>query len=113
MAVVQRLAVRELGVAPIGLPLGGGAHHDGHRLAGGIHEAAPACMVSTVRDATRSVKHREEQRSSQPRPTVTFGAGSTGALSRVKLRARQDQIGYARQAALPSRTICRVMLTEP
>jgi len=48
-----------------------------------------------------------------PRSTFTFGAGSSGVLSRVKLRARQDHIGYARQAASPSRAICRVMVTEP
>jgi hypothetical protein len=37
VAVVDRLAVRELGVAPVGLPLGGGANDDGDLFTGWAH----------------------------------------------------------------------------
>ncbi len=36
-AIVERLPVREEGVAAVGLPLGGRSHHDGNRLTDGVH----------------------------------------------------------------------------
>ena len=37
LAVVEHLTVGQLGVASIGLPLGGGPDHDGDLLTGGAH----------------------------------------------------------------------------
>src|SRR5262249_16609768 len=44
--VVERLAVRELGVAPIGLPLRGGANDNGDRLALGVLAGHGLCVPS-------------------------------------------------------------------
>src|SRR5262252_8870587 len=60
-------------------------------------------MMSTVCIATWCVKHREEPRSSQPRPLFTFGARSPRALSTVN----SERIGIKSAMLPPLRPIER------
>ena len=81
-AVVERLAVGQLGVASIGLPLGGCSNHHGDVPTGSTHPRFLLVNVDGAQFVTL-VRHREEGRPSQPPPRADIGSRRCYAARQV------------------------------